>query len=65
LDLARAVQTKEISVVEVVDPHAARIEAHNADVNAIVLQRLEQNRGEAHAADAAVARRDLLGPLPL
>lgn len=61
--IARAVRAREVSVVEVVDAHAARIERRNPDVNAIVLQRLEQARAEAHAADAAVARGDMLGPL--
>jgi Asp-tRNA(Asn)/Glu-tRNA(Gln) amidotransferase A subunit family amidase len=61
--IAGAVRAREVSVVEVVDAHAARIEARNPDVNAIALERLEQAREEAHAADAAVARGDVLGPL--
>ena len=61
--MAHAVREREVSAVELVDAHALRIEARNGAVNAIVLPRLDQAREEARAADAALARGDVLGPL--
>ena len=61
--MARAVRAREVSAVELLDAHAARIEARNAEINAIVLPRLDAAREEARAADAVVARGDPLGPL--
>ncbi|MDX6629008.1 MAG: aspartyl-tRNA(Asn)/glutamyl-tRNA(Gln) amidotransferase subunit [Gaiellales bacterium] len=61
--MARAVRTREISCVELLDAHVARYDARNGELNAIVLPRLEAAREEAAAADAAIARREALGPL--
>ena len=61
--MARAVREREVSAVELLDAHARRIDERNPEVNAIVLPRLDQAREEAHAADAAVARGEPLGPL--
>ncbi|MDP9346222.1 MAG: amidase, partial [Actinomycetota bacterium] len=61
--MARAVRAREVSAVELLDAHAARIEARNPDVNAIVLSRLQAAREEAQAADEALARGDTPGPL--
>jgi aspartyl-tRNA(Asn)/glutamyl-tRNA(Gln) amidotransferase subunit A len=61
--MARAVRDGTIGAVELLDAHAARIEARNPAVNAIVVPRLEAARAEAEAADAARARGDPLGPL--
>lgn len=61
--MAQAVRSREVSAVEVIDAHAARIEARNPDVNAIVLLRLEEAHQEARQADALLARGEPLGPL--
>jgi Asp-tRNA(Asn)/Glu-tRNA(Gln) amidotransferase A subunit family amidase len=60
--MARAVRAGEVSAVELLDAHAARIEERNA-CNAIVLPRLEAARADAQAADAARSRGEPLGPL--
>ncbi|MEX0993657.1 MAG: amidase [Solirubrobacterales bacterium] len=61
--MARAVREREISPVELVDAHVARIEALDPDINAVVLPRFEQAREEARAAEQAVQRGDATGPL--
>ena len=61
--MARAVREREVSAVELLDAHAARIEERNGDVNAIVLPRLDEAREEARAADAQGARGEPVGPL--
>lgn len=61
--MARALRAREISCAELLDAHAARYEARNREVNAIVVPRLEAARAEAAAADAAIARGDPLGAL--
>jgi amidase len=54
--MARAVRTGELSAVELLDAHAARIAERNPAINALVLPRLEAAREEAVEADAALAR---------
>jgi Asp-tRNA(Asn)/Glu-tRNA(Gln) amidotransferase A subunit family amidase len=61
--MARAVREREVSSAELVEAHAARIEARNPEVNAIVVLRLDEARAEARAADAALARGGPAGPL--
>ncbi len=62
-DLARMIAAREVSAVEVVEAHLARIEAVNPTINAIVTLVPEVARRAAAEADAAVARGDTLGPL--
>ena len=62
-DLARSIAAREISAVEVMDAHLARIDRVNPTVNAIVTLLPDRARRGADAADAAVARGDALGPL--
>ena len=62
-DLARAIAAREISAVEVMEAHLARIEEVNPAVNAIVTLLPAEARRGAEAADAAVARGDEPGPL--
>jgi len=60
--LAELIRNREVSPVEVVKAHLARIEALNPEVNAIVT--VAGNALEAaKAAEAAVRRGDELGPL--
>ena len=61
--MARALRTREISCMELLEAHLARFEERNEAVNAIVVPRHEAARAEASAADAAIARGDPLGPL--
>ena len=61
--MARAVRDGDVSAVELLEAHAARIEERNGAVNAIVLPRLGEARAEAQAADDARARGEPLGPL--
>jgi Asp-tRNA(Asn)/Glu-tRNA(Gln) amidotransferase A subunit family amidase len=61
--MARAVRGGEVSPVELVEAHIARIEEANPEINAVVLPRFEQALGEARAAEQAVSRGDELGPL--
>ncbi len=62
-DLARAIAARELSAVEVMEAHLARIDQINPAVNAIVTLLPDEARRGAEAADAAVARGDALGPL--
>ena len=63
IELARAIAARELSAVEVMEAHLARIDRINPTVNAIVTLLPDEARRGAEAADAAVARGDALGPL--
>lgn len=62
-ELALAIRARRISAVEVVDAHLAQIARHNAALNAIVTLNEEDARRRARAADAALAKGELWGPL--
>lgn len=61
--LAQSIRGKRISAVEAVEAYIARIEAVNPAINAVVFRSFERARAEARAADAALARGQLMGPL--
>jgi amidase len=61
--LAGAIRGREVSCVEVMEAHLARIEAVNPLLNAIVSLDAELGLREAAAADAALARDEAPGPL--
>jgi amidase len=61
--MAAAVRERKLSATELFEAHAARIEARNGDLNALVVYDLERARAAARAADEAVARRRPLAPL--
>ena len=61
--MARAIREKEISSAELVQAHLQRIEAVNPKLNAIVQLPADRVMAEARAADAAVARGEITGPL--
>ncbi len=66
-EMVRALKSKHVSAVELLELHIRRIEQHNPPINAIVVKDYERARAAAAAADAALARGDdgkLLG-LPL
>ena len=61
--MARAIQDKEVSAVELVEAHLARIEEVNPTINAVVKLAAERARAEAAEADAALARGESKGAL--
>ena len=61
--MAQAIRDKRVSATEVVEVHLQRIEAVNPALNAVVQVAGARARLEALAADQAVARGELRGPL--
>ena len=62
-ELAAAIRSREVSSVEVVEAHLARIAEVNPRLNAVVQIAAERALREARAADAEVARGESKGPL--
>jgi fatty acid amide hydrolase len=62
-ELAASIARGEVSAVEAVEAHIARIERVNPAINAVVVERYDDARAEARAADARRARGEPLGPL--
>jgi fatty acid amide hydrolase len=63
IELAARIARGELSAVEAVEAHIARIEQVNPALNAVVVKRYEQARAEARAADEHQAAGEPLGPL--
>jgi len=61
--IARKIRKREISSREAVDYFLARVEALNKPINCVVTIDAERARAEADAADAALARGEIRGPL--
>ena len=61
--LATEIRERRISSRELTDLYIERIEAHDGDINAVVVRDFEGARRAADAADAALARGEVLGPL--
>ncbi len=61
--MAQAIWDKEVSAVELVDAHLARIDEVNPALNAVVMLAAERARAEAAEADAALARGESKGAL--
>jgi len=61
--IAQQIRNKKISPVEVVQAHLARIEKFNPKINAFVHLDAEGALAQARNAEAAVTRRQSLGPL--
>ena len=61
--MARAIRDKEVSAVELVEAHLARIEEVNPALNAVVKLCADRARAEAADADAALARGESKGAL--
>lgn len=61
--LARAIRAKEVSAVEVIQASLQRIAEVNPALNAVVQLCAEAAQAQARAADVALAREQLLGPL--
>ncbi len=61
--LASAIRKKQVSAREVLEAHLAHIAQHNPPLNAIVTLDAEGARQRAQAADSALARGVIWGPL--
>src|SRR5579871_4998250 len=62
-ELAALIRARKLSPVELLDAHLDVIARVNPKLNAFVTLVPEQARAAAQAAEAAVTRRDTLGPL--
>ncbi|UZE47888.1 amidase family protein [Rhodopseudomonas sp. P2A-2r] len=62
-ELAGLIKAKKISSEELLDLYLARIDKHNARVNAVVATDIPGARRRARAADTALAKGDVWGPL--
>ncbi len=63
IELATRIARGEVSAVEAVESHIARIEQVNPALNAVVVTRYDEARAEARAADERQAAGEPLGPL--
>jgi fatty acid amide hydrolase 2 len=63
LELARNIRKGNVTSLEVVDAHIARIEAVNPALNAVVADRFDAARDDAMDAGEALQRGEELGPL--
>jgi Asp-tRNA(Asn)/Glu-tRNA(Gln) amidotransferase A subunit family amidase len=63
VSMAEKIRRKDLSPVELIDAHLSRIEELNPSLNAFVQVDAAGARKQAQAAEAAVERREELGPL--
>ena len=63
LQLGAAIRNKSISAAEMLEYFIERVERFNPDINSVVVKDYERARAQARAADAALARDDIRGPL--
>src|SRR5262249_25371580 len=61
--LAAEIRDRRIGCLELLDHYVARAERHNPALNAIVAWQVDQARERGRAADAALARGEIWGPL--
>ena len=61
--LAADIKRKKIGCLELLDLYLARVEKYDAALNAVVVRDFDRARTRARAADRALARRQLWGPL--
>ena len=61
--LAKLVQSKEVSPVEIIDAHLARIEATEPVLNSFITLLPDEARAAARRAEADIQRGNYLGPL--
>ncbi|HET9205973.1 MAG TPA: amidase family protein, partial [Burkholderiaceae bacterium] len=62
-ELARRIRRKELSALELLDQHLARVDRLDRAINAVPVLDAERARERARAADAALARGESWGPL--
>ncbi len=63
VELATAIRERRIGCAELLELYVARMERHNPSLNAIIVTDLEKARERAKAADEALARNEIWGPL--
>jgi len=63
VELTAAIRERKVGALELLDHYLARIERFNPKLNAVIALRLEHARERARAADAALARGEVWGPL--
>ena len=63
VELAGEIRAKRVGCVELLDHYIARVERHNPKINALVVEDFDRARKRAAAADAALARGQVWGPL--
>src|SRR5215475_5472822 len=61
--LAADVRRRKIGCVELLDLYLARVEKYDGAINAVVVKDVERARRRARAADRALAKGDVWGPL--
>src|SRR5258708_16753820 len=61
--LAADVRKKKIGCLELLDLYLARVEKYDGALNAVVVRDFDRPRTRARAADRALSKRDVFGPL--
>jgi len=61
--LAADIRKKKIGCLELLDLYLARIEKYDGALNAVVVRDFDRARTRARAADRALSKRDVWGPL--
>src|SRR5258705_12173138 len=62
-ELAADIRKKKIGCLELLDLYLQRVEKHNPELNAIIAMDVEGARKRARAADRALGRKQVWGPL--
>ena len=62
-ELARRIKAREVGCVELLGMYLDRVDAFNADINAVVVDIRDEARARAEEADRALARGEDWGPL--
>src|SRR5512144_1901863 len=61
--LAAAIRHKKIGCLELLDLYLARVEKHDPAINAVVVRDVDRARQRARAADRALGKGQVWGPL--
>ena len=61
-ELAAKLRNKEISAVELLNYYLGRVDQHNGDLNAVVVDTREQALEDAQQADEDLAKGNIQGP---
>src|SRR3569833_3918949 len=61
--LAGQIRGRKLGCLELLDHYLARVERYDPKINAIVVKDVERARKRAKAADRALAKGDVWGPL--